>query len=110
MTTPTTTDHGPGRSLSAAFPSKRHHTPTQQAPTIRIATYNIQDGRNNRLETVCRALQQQNIDLAILTELRIPASRPIHTRHCLGYNILVTYSTTPNQGGLALVTKADTKT
>jgi hypothetical protein len=53
----------------------------------------------------CRTLQAQNITVAILTETRLPANPDgvgIHTRSCLGYTIFATYTTTQNQGGIAL--------
>ena len=77
-----------------------------QAPpprALQICTYNIQDGRNSRLEMALRNLTIQHIDIAILTELRIPASAPIHTRCSQGYSVYATYTTTTNQGGIALV-------
>lgn len=81
--------------------------PASPAPnTITLATYNILDGRNSRLEAALRLLDNQNIDLAILTELRIPAAKPIHTRNSQGYNVFATYTTHTNQGGIALVSRA----
>jgi hypothetical protein len=74
--------------------------PKQHPPSLKLATYNIQDGRNSRLVPVCRTLLAQHIDLALLTETCIPDD--IHTRTCLGYNIFATYTTTRNQGGIAL--------
>jgi hypothetical protein len=74
-------------------------------PAITIATYNILDGRNSRLPMVCRNLAAQNISVAILMETRIPAQADglgIHTRSCQGYDIFATYTTTNNQGGIAL--------
>jgi len=58
---------------------------------------------------VCRTLQAQNIDIAILTETRIPDAdgARVHTRNCLGYTIYATYTTTQNQGGIALAYKQD---
>jgi exonuclease III len=79
---------------------QRQQKPTPRPLGLKLATYNIQDGRNSRLVPACRALQAQNIDMALLTEARIPDE--IHTRHCLGYNIFATYTTTRNQGGIAL--------
>ena len=93
----------------AAQQSKPKETPTPRPPALQIATYNIEDARQNRLELACRNLEVQQIDLAILTELRIPADKPIHTRHSHGYDIYATYTNHINQGGIALVTKSKTK-
>jgi hypothetical protein len=48
--------------------------------TIKLATYNIRDARNTRLQQACLNLEQQKIDVAFLTEMQIPSSAPIHTR------------------------------
>jgi exonuclease III len=87
--------------------------PTQKSPrnrchrykptTIKIATQNIQDARQTRLEHACMDLHHQNIDVAILTEMRIPESKPIHTRLSSGYQVFAIYMTIRNQGGIALV-------
>ena len=71
--------------------------------SLTMCTYNIQDARNSRLEFALRNLSVQNIDLAILTELRIPESKPIHTRSSQGYTVYATYTTRTNQGGIGLV-------
>ena len=72
-------------------------------PTISLCTYNILDARNSRLEAAIRNLRVQNIDVAVLTEMRIPSTAPIHTRCSQGYTVFATYTTTTNQGGVALV-------
>jgi exonuclease III len=107
--------HGHPTGLAYLLHQQQHHHQQHQQQPIRkprpprplgvnIATYNIQDGRNSRLVPVCRTLQAQDIDIAILTETRIPDQdgARIHTRDCLGYTIYATYTTTRNQGGLAL--------
>ena len=90
-----------------------HHgekDPTRERPPyVRIATHNVEDARNSRLDKITRNLKTQHIDLAIITELRIPSHNPIHTRDCNGYDIFATYTTTDNQGGIALVTRQDAK-
>ena len=43
-----------------------------------MATYNIWNGNTNDLTIACRAMHLANIDIAILTETKIPDD--IHTR------------------------------
>lgn len=70
--------------------------------TIKLATYNIRDARNTRLQQVCYDLEVQNIGIAILTEMRIPETAPIHTQYSSGYTIFSTYTKVKNQGGIAI--------
>jgi hypothetical protein len=53
---------------------------------IRLATLNIISGRAERLISAARAMQQMNIDIAILTEAKITDEQ--YTRHSFGYEIL----------------------
>lgn len=82
-------------------------------PCIKLATYNIMDGRNSRLTLLLRNLQTQNIDLCIATETKFPpgpdGTPGIHTRQNLGYDIFATYTNVTNQGGIALITRTDSK-
>jgi len=45
--------------------------------SIEIGTWNIQSGRNGRLETALRALKMMGLDLALLTEVKLTDG--IHT-------------------------------
>eukprot|EP00797_Seminavis_robusta_P003406 Sro1211_g252850.1 Reverse transcriptase (RNA-dependent DNA polymerase) (1066) ;mRNA; f:30706-34100 len=74
-------------------------------PGVKLGTYNMQDGRNTRLLQLARNLEQQNVDILIATEAKIP--NDIHTRHACGFDIFCTYTTTKNQGGLALFYRTD---
>jgi hypothetical protein len=56
---------------------------------------------------VCFDLDKQNIDIAILTEMRISSSSPIHTRSTLGYQIFASYTVVKNQGGIGLAFNED---
>ena len=102
-------DHGhpKPRSLSELLRQQQDQEKSrpQHLPTLTLATHNILDGRNNRLESALYNLGKQEVDIAILTELRIPAEKPMHTKNCQGYNIFATYTTRPNQGGLVLATR-----
>ena len=64
-------------------------------------TYNIQSGRNGRLEMALRAMQQMNLDIGILTETKL--TRGIHTRWSSGYHVVATEARSEHQGGVALV-------
>jgi exonuclease III len=102
--------HGHPTGLAYLLHQQQQHPPQPKQkqqprpPGVTLATYNVQDGRNSRLVPVCRTLEAQQIDIALLTETRIPDQdgARIHTRDCLGYTIFATYTTTRNQGGLAL--------
>ena len=74
-----------------------------------MCTYNIRDGRRNHLEEASYALLQQNVDIGLLTEAKIPYNNgnPIHTRNCNDYHIFCTYTDGRNQGGLALMWRHD---
>ena len=96
--------------LQQQYQQRQHQQPSKSPPRppgINIATYNIQDGRNSRLVPVCRTLQAQNIDLAVITETRIP--NEVHTRNCLDYSIFASYTAIPNQGGIALIYRQEAK-
>jgi hypothetical protein len=93
-----------------ASSSESTTTSSSKKPTsIKISTFNIRDGRNNRLLAAAYAMDKQNVDIAFLTEVKIPESRPIHTRFAYGYEIIVAYSNHTNQGGIALLSRAKTK-
>ena len=68
---------------------------------ISIATWNIQSGRNSRLETALRALKKMNVDLAFLTEAKLTAG--IYTRFSSDYHVVATTAVSHRQGGVALV-------
>jgi hypothetical protein len=68
---------------------------------IRVATYNIRDGRNSNLEAALRACEQMRIDVGILTETRLSTDR--YTRSAYGYTVFATQTTHTNQGGIALI-------
>jgi hypothetical protein len=55
---------------------------------IKLATYNIQDGRNSNLEACLRACEQMRIDIGVLTETRLSTDR--YTRSAYGYMIFAT--------------------
>jgi hypothetical protein len=69
--------------------------------TIKIATYNIRDGRNSNLEAALRACEKMRIDIGVLTETRLSTHR--HTRWAHGYTVFATQTTHTNQGGIALI-------
>lgn len=76
--------------------------PTQQTPSaLKLITYNIQSGRNGRLETALRALNSLNVDIGILTEAKLTKGR--HTRYSYGYQVVATQARSASQGGVALV-------
>jgi hypothetical protein len=65
----------------------------QEQPTsIRIATYNIRNGRAGGLEAALRAMGQMNVDLGV----------GIYTRRSAGYQVLATDAPSAHQGGIAV--------
>jgi exonuclease III len=68
--------------------------------TIRLATLNIISGRAERLVAASRALQQMNVDVAILTETKI--TDECYTRHSFGYEIRASKAPSTSQGGVAI--------
>ena len=67
---------------------------------IRFGTYNIQSGRNGRLETCLRAMGQMGLDWGILTETKLTGG--IHTRFSSDYHVFATDAASASQGGVAL--------
>jgi exonuclease III len=68
---------------------------------IKLATYNIRDGRNSNLEAALRACEQMRIDVGVLTETRLSTDR--YTRSAYGYTVFATQTAHTNQGGIALI-------
>ena len=66
---------------------------------ITISTWNIVDGRSNRLELACNRLHRHNIDIALLTETKLNGK---HTANAYGYSIVSTKCSNPHQGGVTL--------
>ena len=66
---------------------------------LKVATLNIQDGRNNRLNAALRCMKQMNIDMGILTETKF--SNDKYTKAAEGYTVVGTI-TDGNKGGVAL--------
>jgi hypothetical protein len=66
---------------------------------IRLATLNIISGRAERLVSATRALQQMNVDVAVLTETKI--TDECYTRHSFGYEIRASKAPSSSQGGVA---------
>lgn len=74
------------------------HRNNPERTKIRIGTYNIQSGRDGRLELALRAMQQMNVDLGFLTtETKLPEA--ICTTYSSGYHVDATEATNPQSGG-----------
>ena len=71
---------------------------------ITICTWNIVDGRGNRLELACNRLNRLEIDVALLTETKLNGR---HTVSSYGYSIVTTKCRNPHQGGVALCFRND---
>jgi exonuclease III len=87
---------------TAATPQQRVSTDhNNDCITIKVATYNIRDGRKSNLEAALRACKQMRIDVGALTETRLSTDR--YTRSEYGYTVFATQTTHTNQGGIALI-------
>ena len=67
---------------------------------MRLATLNITDARNARLNAALRCFNQMNIDVGILTETKLSGNR--YTRCAEGYNVIAT-SVDEKKGGVAII-------
>ena len=67
---------------------------------INIGTFNIIDGRSNRLELASWNLERHNIDICFLTETKLNG---YHTSSTYGYDVVATKCSNPHQGGVALL-------
>ena len=68
---------------------------------IVIGIWNIQSGRNYRLESALRALGIVGVDLAFLMETNLTDG--INIRFSSDYHVLATNAVSHTQGGVALV-------
>jgi Reverse transcriptase (RNA-dependent DNA polymerase)/Endonuclease-reverse transcriptase len=75
------------------------HRNINLSSVIKIGTINIQHAGNSRLEQASRCLRLMNIDLAILTETKLPT---FHTTDCEGYKITISVAVNSYKGGVAL--------
>jgi len=88
------------------YPAIASH-PFSRPEQIRLACYNIQSGRQGRLESALRAsyalyaMDQMNVDVGILTEAKL--TEGIYTRRSSGYTVVATRAVSYNQGGVALL-------
>ena len=73
----------------------------QSVANIGIATHDIQNGRRQNLESVCRAMDLMgNVDVAFLTEAKLTDDKC--TRAAFGFEILATKAMSASRGGVAL--------
>ena len=68
---------------------------------IRIASYNIRTARGGGLESVCRALDQMNVDLGFLCETKLSDDK--YTKFSSNYRVFASKASNPHCGGVALV-------
>jgi Reverse transcriptase (RNA-dependent DNA polymerase) len=85
------------RPHTTTLPSNPSHKP------INLCTYNIISGRGERLPAAIRALSTMHIDVAILTETKLPDD--IYTRYFHGYQVRASRAPSVHQGGVALIWK-----
>ena len=68
---------------------------------IRLASLNIQTGREGGLETALWELHQENMNVVFLQETNL--TQGIQTWHGAGYNVWETEEESWNRGGVAVV-------
>ena len=71
---------------------------------MRMATYNIRDGRQGGLYSAARALRKSKVDVAVLQETKI-AKAKFAPRRAEGYTIRVAPTSGRNCGGVALAVR-----
>ena len=69
-------------------------------PLLRLATLNITDARNARLNTAIRCMKDMKVDVAVLTETKLHHDR--YTKSTDGYNVVAT-TADKRKGGVALI-------
>ena len=67
---------------------------------FKIATYNILCGRRERMVSALRAIEQLNVDIALLTEVKVTGEA--YTRYSHGYNVKASKASSAHCGGVAL--------
>ena len=87
--------YGNGEGMAAVVPTPK----LKRTPSLRLATLNIVDARNNRLEAALRCLSQMNIDIGFLTETKLSTNR--HTKLSAGYRFVAT-TANGSKGGVGL--------
>ena len=74
---------------------------TDGSGTFSIATWNIRNGRNGGLESLCCALASLDVDIAVLRETKLTGG--IYTHFSSGYSMIGTIDApSKHQGGIAL--------
>lgn len=86
---------------SSTGPLEQQRKETEEKETnITIGTWNIVDGRGNRLELACNRLKRIGVDIAIITETKLNG---YHSTSAYGYSIVATKCENQHQGGVALL-------
>ena len=74
-------------------------TSTRGRVPIRFGTYNIQNGRNEGLESALRGVSQANMDLGIFQETKVTDGA--YTRGSAGYSVIAMITPIRHRGGVA---------
>jgi hypothetical protein len=77
-----------------------HQWSNNTKPQIRIAMFNIRSGRGEHLIAALRALEQLNVDVGLLTDVKLMGEW--YTRHSFGYEVAATTAVHHSQGRVAL--------
>ncbi len=68
--------------------------------SIVVASWNIRNGRNGRLESALRAIEAMGVDIGILLETKVTGG--VYTCFLSGYSIIASDAASAHQVGIAL--------
>ena len=74
--------------------------PTPSTPSLRLATLNITDARNARLNAAIRCMKEMRVDIGVLTETKLHHDR--YTKSYDDYTVVATVADR-RKGGVAIV-------
>ena len=93
-----------GRETGEGRKTKARGNGKERAPWIKMATYNIRDGRQEGLQSATRALGRTGADIAFLQEVKIKDPK-FATKRFDGYEIRTAAAGTARCGGVALLVR-----
>jgi hypothetical protein len=78
---------------------------TDGSGSIVVATWNISNGRNGRLESALRSMEAMGIDLGVFLEIKLMGR--IYTWNSSQYSVVASDVPSAHQGGIALFWRAN---
>jgi exonuclease III len=71
---------------------------SERGKNVKVATFNIINGRTGNTEVALRAIAQVNVDIAICTETKLTGDR--YTKYSHGYEVITTTAKSLARGGV----------